>query len=74
MAEQGSEPDLSGAEMDYAEHEKTYNIFLMGTKYGIIILASLLISMAFSFFTTAGFLSGTILFVLLVAVFSFLAR
>ena len=48
-----------GANMDYAEHERTYHRFLGLAKYGSLVCAALLIAMAFSFFTTAGFFSAT---------------
>jgi hypothetical protein len=67
-------PLETGANMDYAEHEKTYNVFLGLTKYGSIICISLLIAMAFGFFTTAGFFSATILFFLICAVAAFALR
>lgn len=57
-----------GADMDYPEHEKTYAGFLKLTKYGIIFNVALLIAMAFGFFTSAGFISSTILFFILLAV------
>lgn len=58
-------PAELGAEMDYAEHEKTYNMFLALTKYGALHVVTLLIAMAFGFFGGFGFISSTILFVLL---------
>ena len=63
-----------GADMDYAEHEKTYSLFLGMTKYVSLICAALLIAMAFGFFTSAGFFSATILFILICAVGAFLLR
>lgn len=63
-----------GAEMDYAEHEKTYNVFLAVIKYGSLITVALLIAMAFGFFTSAGFFSATILFILISVVGAFLLR
>ena len=60
-----SGPVELGAEMDYAEHDKTFALFLNLAKYGSLICASLLISMAFGFFTSAGFFSALILFVLI---------
>jgi hypothetical protein len=33
-------------EMDYAEHERTYRLFLKMLKYGVIFLVCLLIFMA----------------------------
>ena len=61
-----------GAEMDYREHEKTYTLFLALAKWVGITCAALLIAMAFGFFTSAGFFSATILFILLTAVGAYL--
>lgn len=63
-----------GAEMDYAEHEQTYSLFLGVLKYGTIVTVALLIAMAFGFFTSAGFFSATILFVLITALGAYLLR
>ncbi len=62
-----SGPVETGAEMDYAEHDKTFAMFVGLTKYGSLICAALLIAMAFGFYTTAGFFSALILFVLICA-------
>ena len=61
-----------GAEMDYQEHEQTYNLFLGVIKYATLLTVALLIAMAFGFFTSAGFFSATILFILLTAVGAYL--
>lgn len=61
-----------GAEMDYQEHEQTYNLFLGVIKYATLLTVALLIAMAFGFFTSAGFFSATILFILLMAVGAYL--
>lgn len=75
MAEQTpTGPVELGAEMDYAEHDKTYSRFLALAKYGSLHTAALLIAMAFGFFTSAGFISATILFVLITAVGIYLLR
>lgn len=63
-----------GAQMDYAEHEKTYNMFLHLAKYGTLVCAALLIAMAFGFFTSAGLISSSILFALICIVGGFLLR
>lgn len=65
MAEHHSGPVEVGAEMDYAEHEKTYNGFVNAAKYGSIIIAILMICMAVYFFTKAGGLFSFLLFVVL---------
>ena len=67
-------PIETGAQMDYAEHERTYNVFLILAKYGALACAALLIAMAFGFFTAAGFFSSTILFLLICAVGYFILR
>jgi hypothetical protein len=63
-----------GAEMDYAEHERSYNFFVKFTEYSILVIAALLIAMAFGFFTTAGFFSSLILFVIITAAGGWLLR
>lgn len=67
-------PVEMGADMDYAEHEKTYSIFLFMTKYGIIVCSALMIAMAFGFFAGGGFFSSLIVFVLVVALASYILR
>ena len=63
-----------GADMDYAEHDRTYHAFLALAKYGALSCAAILIAMAFGFFTAAGFFSSLILFVIICAVGGFLLR
>ncbi len=65
MAEHKSGPVELGAPMDYKEHEKSYDLFIKGAKYGSMIIVFLLISMAVGFFTTAGFLFSVLLFIIL---------
>jgi len=67
-------PVEMGAEMDYAEHDKTYHRFLTLAKYVSLVVAALMISMAFGFFTTAGFFSGTVLFMIICGVGYFVLR
>ena len=62
-----------GAQMDYAEHDRTYKGFLGLAKYGSLFCAAILIAMAFGFFV-GGFFSATILFVLILAVGAFILR
>jgi hypothetical protein len=63
-----------GAEMDYSEHDKTYSLFISLAKYTSLVCIALLVAMAFSFFTTAGFFSGLILFLVICAVGGYLLR
>lgn len=67
MAEHKSGPVELGAPMDYKEHEKTYDMFVKGAKYGTIHIAALLIAMAVGFFTSAGFIFSLLLFIILSA-------
>lgn len=63
-----------GADMDYAEHERTYSSFVALAKYGSLFCAALLIAMAFGFFAGGGFIASTILLVLICAVGGYLLR
>jgi hypothetical protein len=63
-----------GADMDYAEHDRTYNGFLVLAKYGTLVCVAILIAMAFGFFTSAGFFSATVLFILINAIGGYLLR
>jgi hypothetical protein len=69
-----SGPVETGAKMDYAEHEHTYSLFLGLTKYGTLATVAILVAMAFGFFTSAGFFSALILFVLICAVGAYFLR
>lgn len=74
MSEEKSGPVELGAEMDYAEHEKTYEFFLAAAKWGTMVVVALLVAMAFGFFTSAGFFSATLLFILLSALGYYLLK
>jgi len=65
MSEHHNGPVELGAKMDYSEHEKTYNGFLVASKYGTMIVTVLMIAMAVGFFTTGGFFGGLLVFVIL---------
>lgn len=63
-----------GGQMDYQEHEKTYSLFIALVKYGTLVCCTIMIAMAFGFFTSAGFFSATFLFILLTIVGAYLLR
>lgn len=65
MAEHKSGPVELGAPMDYKEHEKSYDLFIKGAKYGTMHIVFLLIAMAVGFFTSAGFIFSVLLFIIL---------
>lgn len=74
MSEHHTGPVETGAPMNYAEHEKTYGLFVAGAKYGTVVMAALMIGMAAGFFTAAGFLGGLVVFLVLTLVGIFLLR
>jgi hypothetical protein len=74
MAEHHTGPIETGAPMDYKEHEKTYNGFLLVARVGSAIIAALLIAMTAGFFGHAGLFGGFLIFVVLSIVGAFLAR
>ncbi|MDE1157703.1 MAG: aa3-type cytochrome c oxidase subunit IV [Neorhizobium sp.] len=55
----------TGAPMDYRQHEQTYNAFLALTKWGVMLVAVLMIAMAAGFFAGAGLLGGLFVFAVL---------
>ncbi|MDQ6432478.1 aa3-type cytochrome c oxidase subunit IV [Mesorhizobium sp. LHD-90] len=55
-----------GAKMEYAEHEKTYRLFVQLAKWSTIVCVALLAAMAFGFFAGGGFFSSLLLFIILV--------
>ncbi|MBU4528197.1 MAG: aa3-type cytochrome c oxidase subunit IV [Hoeflea sp.] len=74
MADQTNGPVETGAAMDYSEHDKTYAMFLAGTKYTTIVIVALMIAMAVYFFTGAGAILSFVLFLILSIGGSILAR
>jgi len=58
-------PDNHGGPMDYQEHEKSYDLFVKGVKYGTMHIVFVLIALAVGFFTPAGFILSVLLFVIL---------
>lgn len=67
-----SGPVETGAEMDYAEHERTYAMFLSMSKWLVILCVALLVGMAFGFFAGGGLFGGTVVFVVLTILAYFL--
>lgn len=74
MAEQNTGPVETGAEMDYAEHEKTYNMFLTLAKFGTLVCIAILIGMAVGFFTTAGVITATLITIIILAIGYYILR
>lgn len=74
MDDHHSGPVETGAPMNYAEHEHTYDMFIAGAKWGTMVLVVLMIAMAAGFFMGAGFIGGVILFLVLNVAGVFLLR
>lgn len=51
-----------GADMDYGEHRRTYQMFMEATKYGSVVVVALLVAMAVGFFMSGGFVGGIVVF------------
>ncbi|MEM9999584.1 MAG: aa3-type cytochrome c oxidase subunit IV [Pseudomonadota bacterium] len=54
--------------MDYPEHERTFDMFIKGSKLLTMITVALLIAMAFGFFAGGGLIGGTVAFFILVVI------
>jgi len=68
MAEQTPAGPLElGARMDYAEHERTYKMFVQLTKWGAIVCVALLAALGLAFFGGGGFFSAVVLFAVIVS-------
>jgi hypothetical protein len=67
-------PVETGATMDYVEHEKTYELFLAGAKWGTMSIIVLMIAMAAGFYGGAGLLGSLIVFIVLNIAGVFLLR
>lgn len=74
MSEHHSGPVETGASMDYKEHEKTYDMFIAGSKYGTVILVALMLAMAAGFFGGAGLIGGLFVWIILSAAGIFIMR
>lgn len=60
MADQNASPTEENSVMDYDEHERTYDMFMVGAKWLTIICCAILIGMAFGFFAGFGLIGGTL--------------
>ncbi|MBP1848968.1 aa3-type cytochrome c oxidase subunit IV [Rhizobium halophytocola] len=74
MSEHHTGPVETGAQMDYAEHERTYNQFIAAAKYGTAILVALMIGMAAGFFTAGGAIGGVAAFIVFSVIGVFMLR
>ena len=51
-----------GADMDYGEHRRTYQMFIEAAKWGTMVVIALLVAMAVGFFLSGGFIGGIVVF------------
>jgi Bacterial aa3 type cytochrome c oxidase subunit IV len=63
-----------GAQMDYAEHDKTYHLFLALAKYCSLVVAAILLSLAFLFVAHGSIFASAVLFILICVAGYFLLR
>ena len=73
MADQTYELNEDGAPMDYPQHEHTYSMFLLLTKWGVLFNVALLLAMAVGFFMGGGLVGGTLVFIILMIAAKILA-
>ncbi|KQT86371.1 hypothetical protein ASG48_04895 [Aurantimonas sp. Leaf443] len=59
--------------MDYPEHEKTYSMFLVATKWGTIAVIAILLGMMVGLMAGGGFIGGFATFFVALAAAYFLA-
>ncbi|MDY8109958.1 aa3-type cytochrome c oxidase subunit IV [Fulvimarina sp. 2208YS6-2-32] len=64
----------SSADMDYAEHERTYSGFLSMFKWGTIVVVAILCGMVVSLVGSGGVLGGLATFLIVLAVAYFIAK
>ena len=64
MAKKAKTAKVANA-MDYAEHDKTYDLFLKMSIWTTAFCIALLVAMAFGFFGGGGLIGGTLLLIVL---------
>ncbi|WAJ30265.1 aa3-type cytochrome c oxidase subunit IV [Antarcticirhabdus aurantiaca] len=74
MAELPNYDTVAPAEMDYPEHERTYDLFLAATKWGTIGVIAILVGMLVGLIAGGGFIGGIGTFLLVLVVAWFVAR
>lgn len=60
--------------MDYSEHDRTYERFLLLVKFGSIWVFAIVVGMAVGLVSSAGFLAGIFAFLLFGAVVSYFMK
>ncbi|KAA0972281.1 aa3-type cytochrome c oxidase subunit IV [Aureimonas fodinaquatilis] len=74
MAEHHDLEPLTSAPMDYAEHQRTYDGFLLLVKYGTIVTVAILIGMLASLIGSWGVFGGLFAFAASGAILTVLLR
>lgn len=74
MAEHYDNEPLTTAPMDYAEHERTYEGFLLLVKYGTIATVAVLLGMLASLIASWGIFGGLFAFVASFALLAVVVR
>jgi Bacterial aa3 type cytochrome c oxidase subunit IV len=63
-----------GAQMDYGEHDKSYRLFVTLAKYCSLVVAAIMISLAFLFVAHGSIFASAVLFIVICAVGYYLLR
>jgi hypothetical protein len=74
MSEDHAHPITFADKMDYSEHDRTYERFLLLVKFGSIWVAAIVVGMAVGLVSSAGFLAGIFAFLLFGAVVSYFMK
>lgn len=56
------------AEMDYREHEKTYELFLLVVRWGIVSVVAILAGMAVGLLAGGGAIGGFVTFLIILGI------
>jgi hypothetical protein len=64
----------NAAEMDYPEHEKTYNLFIALFKWGSVVIIALLLGMLVGLIMGSGVIASVLTFVVALAIGYFALR
>ncbi len=73
MAEIDNYDTSNPADMDYPQHEKTYNLFLFLVKWSIIVVLAIVIGMMVGLIMNGGFSGGILSFIVILALAYFIA-
>lgn len=74
VAEDFRNEPITHAQMDYREHEKTYDLFLKLVKYGTIATIAILLGMLAGLIAGWGIFSSLFVFIASIVILSYILR